>query len=387
LGEMSEASAPTDAAPSLSAVMGVSGGADPPAPPPAASGEPAVAVQAEKDTLETVENTVEAPEPEPQETEQAAPDPNSFAYLLDPPPPSDNAPTLISMGLVRSRAVVMAADPGGLKEGPALTAEEREVLRQVRAKGGEEIEDMSNELLTRCLRGYADYPDRVGDTAAAILKIVRWRKEMDMENLLGQKLEHHEAFNCNWECTVCGTDSDGHVIQYESLATIKTSQLSANIENGTVPLEALVKQRAQVYEAVDEYKKLECARRIKGGSVIGRRNKSVYIFDLKGFSFSLLTAKIRLILKAVIGVGGDYFPEAMATMYLINAPMAFRAAWAVISPWLHKITRDKIHILGNQAKYMPAFKAAGVSLDQLPTIMGGTCPGVMAADLVLQSPQ
>ena len=159
------------------------------------------------------------------------------------------------MGLVRSRAVVMAADPGGLKEGPALTAEEREVLRQVgltencqllliasahldsiitfqvRAKGGEEIEDMSNELLTRCLRGYADYPDRVGDTAAAILKIVRWRKEMDMENLLGQKLEHHEAFNCNWECTVCGTDSDGHVIQYESLATIKTSQLSANIEN------------------------------------------------------------------------------------------------------------------------------------------------------------
>lgn len=245
---------------------------------------------------------------------------------------------------------------------------------------------MSNELITRCLRGYSTYENRVKDTTEAILKIGKWRKEQGMDTILGKTLEHHDGFNQNWSCMLCGEDSDGHLIQYESLKTMNTAALATNIENGTVPLEALVRQRAQVYEAVDEFKRQMCKKRIEGGKH-GRRYKAVYIFDLQGFSYGLLTKKMREILKTVIGIGSEMFPEAMATMYLINAPMTFRAAWALIAPWLDPISRAKIHLLGNQAKYMPAFEAAGLDKSQLPAVIGGTHPGVMCSELVKQEPR
>jgi len=317
-------------------------------------------------------------------------DTETFQYLLNPPAEGS---AQVSMGSSRAKSTSVPADTNGtLGEGLALDAEERRVLALVREKGGEEIEEMSNELLTRCLRGYSDYPDRVGDTAAAILKIVRWRREQGMAEVLGKQLEHHDAFNANWPCMLCGEDSEGHVIQYESLATMNTANLAKNIENGSVPLAALVRQRAQVYEAVDEYKRKAGAARAAaaaahgegGAGLHGRRYKAVYIFvfDLQGFSFNLLTKKIREILKAVIGIGGEMFPEAMATMYLINAPMAFRAAWSLIKPWLHPITQKKIYLLGNQAKYQPVMEAGGIKLSELPECMGGTHPGIMCADLV-----
>lgn len=101
---------------------------------------------------------------------------------------------------------------------------------QIREKGGPEIEEMSNELLTRCLRGYAGYPDRVGDTTAAILKIVRWRREQGMGDILGKQLEHHNEFNKNWPCMLCGWDREGHLIQYENLKTMNTALLAKNID-------------------------------------------------------------------------------------------------------------------------------------------------------------
>jgi len=268
-------SAPEAASPSLSAVMGVgvaaaadeaiaheaAASATAPAEPPIAPTEEAaeeetedapavVAAPAEAAVAETPAEVAEEP------AKVAAFDYNSFQALVNPPPPNDDGPSLVSMGMVRSRAELLPADDGaGLGEGPALTDTERHVLLNVRAKGGEEIEEMSNELITRCLRGYAGYKDRIGDTTEAMLKIIRWRREMGMHEILGKKLEHHDAFNENWQCMLCGEDSDGHLIQYESLSTINTVAMSAGIENGTVPLDALMKQRAQVMEAVDEYKK------------------------------------------------------------------------------------------------------------------------------------
>ena len=51
-----------------------------------------------------------------------------------------------------------------------------------------------------------------------------------------------------------------------------------------------------------------CKKRIEGGKH-GRRYKAVYIFDLQGFSYGLLTKKMREILKTVIGIGSEMFPE------------------------------------------------------------------------------
>lgn len=146
-----------------------------------------------------------------------------------------------------------------------------------------------------------------------------------MDNILGRRLEYHDSFNSNWECLLCGVDGGGHVIQYESLAKINSTALQELVAGGSVPLDELVRQRAQVYEAVDEFKRVMCAKRARaagadasgeggGGQYNGRRFKSVYLLNLSGFTYSMLTKKIRDILKAIFAVGSDMFPEAMATM-------------------------------------------------------------------------
>ena len=69
-----------------------------------------------------------------------------------------------------------------------------------------------------------------------------------------------------------------------------------------------------------------------------RRYKHTTIIDLEGCGMSMLNGRLRALVKRVLDVGSHYFPETAWKIYLINTPMVFRAGWAVIKPWLHRIT-------------------------------------------------
>ena len=36
---------------------------------------------------------------------------------------------------------------------------------------------------------------------------------------------------------------------------------------------------------------------------------------------------VRNIIKSIIGLGSNFYPESLWRLYLINAPMVFRAIW------------------------------------------------------------
>lgn len=44
----------------------------------------------------------------------------------------------------------------------------------------------------------------------------------------------------------------------------------------------------------------------------------------------------------VMNVGSDFFPESVWKIYVVNAPMIFRAMWGIIKPWVHPITQAKV---------------------------------------------
>jgi hypothetical protein len=44
----------------------------------------------------------------------------------------------------------------------------------------------------------------------------------------------------------------------------------------------------------------------------------------------------------VVYIRQFYYPESLYRMFIINAPFVFRAVWAMVKPWLHPITKERV---------------------------------------------
>ena len=73
---------------------------------------------------------------------------------------------------------------------------------------------------------------------------------------------------------------------------------------------------------------------------------------------------------ATASLGQNRYPEIMGKFYIINAPWAFSAVWAIIKPWLDEVTVSKIDIIG--AGYRDKLLAQ-IPAENLPKDLGGTC--------------
>ena len=69
--------------------------------------------------------------------------------------------------------------------------------------------------------------------------------------------------------------------------------------------------------------------------------------DLKGFSLgNHFTKDTRELVKSFIKMASDNYPETVFKIFVVNAPFVFRSAYALASPFIHPVTRDKIRICG-----------------------------------------
>jgi CRAL/TRIO domain len=58
-------------------------------------------------------------------------------------------------------------------------------------------------------------------------------------------------------------------------------------------------------------------------------------------------------------------------MFIVNAPMIFKAMWAVISPWLEQRTQAKIQVISNEKQGQQALLAA-IPPENLIARLGGS---------------
>jgi len=144
-------------------------------------------------------------------------------------------------------------------------------------------------------------------------------------------------------------------------------------------LDDLMMLRSQCLEMMEEYKRRSSFVNKK------RRYKQVTILNLEGFSLSLFSSQSKEMLMASFGIGGDYYPDALHKMFIVNAPWVFRTVWSAVSPFIHPITKAKVKILGGPSKYIPAMREAGIALSSIPTALGGSCEVKLVSDIIEES--
>ena len=76
-------------------------------------------------------------------------------------------------------------------------------------------------FFTRIVRGYKDYKPRIGETAKAMDKIYKWRKENDVDQIIKIELANSKRFNKElWPCRYHGQDRMGHLVMSEILEDV-----------------------------------------------------------------------------------------------------------------------------------------------------------------------
>lgn len=256
-------------------------------------------------------------------------------------------------------------DPDPCIEGRPLNKEELAVLSKVQDIFPDCMDRLGNELVTRTIRGYQDYDNRIKDTADALQKIAVWRSKERLDCITSRKLPQHDLYHKLWPGYVAGEDAEGHVIHYECITDVDVKGLVEMKKTGCTQDDLNI-YRAQFLEAVEEYKR---RRSFKNGR---RRYKEVTILNLEGFSLSLFSASFKEIVLGSVAIGGAYYPDALHKMLIVNAPFLFRTVWAAISPFIHPNTRAKIKIIGGKKAYLAEFEKAGILLSQVPLDIGGS---------------
>ena len=77
----------------------------------------------------------------------------------------------------------------------------------------------------------------------------------------------------------------------------------------------------------------------------GSPNKFICIFDLEGFSTSLIRYHVREMVSKLIYVAQSQYPERLKSLIFLNVPWGFSTAWTLIKPLLDEKTASKVWFL------------------------------------------
>lgn len=222
------------------------------------------------------------------------------------------------------------------------------------------------------VRGFANEEHRMEETNKAIKHIAEWREKVGYYEFFEKNLEGDAQFHQLWPEYICGLDRFGHFLQGIRVEEIDTDGLLKLDE------EHLLCLQGQKMKAYAVYK-----HDLSNASGV-QRYKHTMLVDLHNISMSMLMGKKKNLMKKIFDIGSTYYPETMFKIYLVNAPMVFRAIWAIIKPWLHPITVAKVNILGSSKEAVKKLEQDGVPLASIPTWLGGTCQALTTFEYLNQ---
>ena len=77
-----------------------------------------------------------------------------------------------------------------------------------------------------------------------------------------------------------------------------------------------------------------------------------------------------MLLKVIADLNSSIYPERLDRIFIVNAPVFFSAAWAIIKLWLDKRIQEKVNVLGSDFKCV---LLKHIDHDSLPSFLGGSC--------------
>ena len=212
---------------------------------------------------------------------------------------------------------------------------------------------------------------QVDEAVSAYRDMLIWRQENQVDALLDEDDPCEKYYQCMAPHRDHGFDRLGHPIYWESTGRVRAPKMLKIGKADGVSVESIIRRNTKHMEY---FSRLCRQQSEKTGRYIG---KVIVVYDMTDLTYTLDGTSIDMF-KALTHNNTNYYPETMWKTYIINAPVTFRAIWAMVKPFLDPVVVTKISILGK--KYLdkmvegqPGSTDAGIELDQIPAQLGGLC--------------
>ncbi|KAJ7052499.1 CRAL-TRIO domain-containing protein [Mycena amicta] len=202
----------------------------------------------------------------------------------------------------------------------------------------------------------------VAKAKAMLVAAEKWRKDFGVDELVSNftfpELAEVDKYYPQF---YHGMDKSGRPVYIERLGALNVNAIYA-----------CTTQERLLQHLVVEYESFLTSRLPACSAAIGHDvETSLTILDLGGVSLSNFI-RVKAYVAAATSIGQNYYPEVLGAFYIINAPWAFTAIWAVIKKWLDEVTASKVHIVGGPSSYRQLL------LEQIPAValpkeLGGEC--------------
>ncbi|KMZ68731.1 Sec14p-like phosphatidylinositol transfer family protein [Zostera marina] len=192
-------------------------------------------------------------------------------------------------------------------------------------------------------------------------EMLQWRKEFSTDSILEEFKfdELEEVLRC-YPQGYHGVDREGRPIYIERLGKVESNKLMC-----ITTLERYLKYHVQEFEKVLHEKFPAC-------SIAAKKHidSTTTILDVNGVGFKNFNKIARDILLNVQKIDGEYYPETLHQMFIVNAGTGFKLVWNTVKGFLDPMTVSKIHVLGTKF-HSRLFEHIDPS--QLPVFLGGEC--------------